>query len=148
MAEEGQVKSDDGMQRDGIQVYKPKLSYDREQPNPGPCWYCRCVDCCCGCLLGNPVPCLVRWVDCYVTYKMHKHGLYSGGKFDRKGYEGGAADMNVPAEPTGKSGLIILDEIVMSEYEPGVKIPVRIVKQVSTKLKTRKVVYFIHGGGW
>ena len=92
------------------------------------------------------MPTLVRCVDCAVTYRFYTFGLYLGGKFNRSKLE--TSERRAKDDPTGKSGMIVHDMTIPSVYEPGVNITVRIFKQIKSQMKPRKIVYYIHGGGW
>ena len=96
--------------------------------------------------MGSPVPFVIRTVDCILTCQSYEQGAYLGGRFNREEQE--LTEKRAKADPTGKSGMIVIDLTVPSVYEPSVAIPVRIFKLVESHMRPRKVVYYIHGGGW
>ena len=133
--------------------YKPRLGYDDGPYRPGPCWHRNYIDCCCGGLLGSPLPSGVRHMDCIFTNMLYKVGAYYGGNFNREAAEAMPTERRMGADIMNTSGMnawgmTAMDVKVPSVYKPGLEIPVRIFKQTGTQLNTRKIVYYIHGGGW
>ena len=123
----------------------PTFPYLKSTPIP-PCWYCRCIDCCCGWMRPNAQPCKVRLWDCLATFMLWKNGAYVGGNFDRNAFERTFRLRVIPADVEGKSGVYSMDTTIPSVFEPGLQIRVRIFKPKQSEA-TKRILLFIHGGG-
>jgi hypothetical protein len=139
----GETKPEGDMTRE----IRLPTTYGYLEPSPvPPCWYCRCVDCCCGWMNPHALSFKPRMMDCVATFVLWKYGAYPGAKFDRAGLENLSKSRVIPVDLEGKSGVYSMDTTIPSLCEPGYKIGVRIFKPKTTKA-TKRVLLYIHGGG-
>jgi hypothetical protein len=137
----------------------PSYGYRGKVGDHGPCWCCKCVDCCLGGYL-HPATAphfAYRVGDCFGILALWYVGAYQGGTFNRQTMDSFTSLRVVKSDPTGtrRNGIASVDLTVPSSVDPGVNIPIRVFRKIQDEATTmngkstpRNLLFFFHGGGW
>ena len=142
---------EDDMNRQAILTPIVYGYHDEWNEKPYCCWYCDCIDCCCGGCRRNPQPCAVRVGNCIGSHFFWRAGMYDGAQSFNRGAMDFMTELAViPAGYDKKLGITAVDLELSSTYSPGAKFALRLFRRDTNQQQPNPIpiLFYFHFGGW